>query len=86
MQDITITPHAIRRFVERFAGNLSREAARAKLKKLLRRARFRRVCPGQARMYALGDLRFIVSEGALITVYRQTYSDAGEAHDLWCLA
>lgn len=86
MQEITITPHAVKRFVERFAGNLSRDAARRKLEKLLRRARFRRVCPGRARMYALGDLRFIVSEGALITVYRQTYAEAGEAHDLWCLA
>lgn len=67
-------------------AGVDRDAARASLNKLLRRARFRRVCPDQARLYALGELRFIVSDGALITVYRQTYADAGKAHDLWCLA
>lgn len=85
MQDITITAHAIQRYLERFAGNLSYQAANARLKKLLSRARFLHVCAGKARLYALGEMRFVVEQGVLVTVYRPTYRDAGVAEDFCCL-
>lgn len=85
MRDITITAHAIQRYLERFAGNLSPKAAADRLRKLLSRARFLHMCAGKARLYALGDMRFVVDQGALVTVYRPTYQDAGQAEDFWCL-
>lgn len=86
MQDITITAHAVSRYLERFAGNLSSEAASQRLHKLLSRARFLRVCPGKAKIYALGDMRFVVDGQALITVYRLTYKAAEPVEDWYCLA
>ena len=86
MRDITITLHAAERYLERFAGNLTLQAASARLRKLLSRARFLHMCAGKARLYALGDIRFVVDQGALVTVYRPTYQDAGQAEDFWCLA
>lgn len=85
MREITITSHAVRRYLERFAGNLSYQAANARLQKLLSRARFLHICAGKARLYALGDMRFVVDQGALLTVYRPTYHDAGIAEDFWCV-
>lgn len=86
MQDVQLTGHAIQRFQERFAGNLGWAAAAQRLARLLRRARFRRVCAGRARLYALGEMRFVVQDGSLVTVYRPTYPAAPPADDLWCVA
>ena len=86
MTHVTLTLHATQRFQERFAGNLSRSAAAARLKRLLRRARFLRVCPGNARIYGLGEMRFVVQEGALLTVFRPQPSSAPITEDLWCLS
>lgn len=85
MREITITAHAIQRYLERFAGNLSPQAANVRLRKLLSKARFLHMCAGKARLYALGDMRFVVDQGALVTVFRPTYQDAGQAEDFWCL-
>ncbi|ACO47759.1 hypothetical protein DEDE109153_13700 [Deinococcus deserti] len=82
MNDVMLSVHAVERFQERFAGNLSWSAARDRL----RRARFMGVRPGRARMYSLGDMRFIVQDGMLITVYRQTYTTVPVSEDLWCLS
>lgn len=86
MQEIVVSVHATRRYRERFAGNLSWSAARQRLYRLLGRARFRGMRPGQARLYALGEMRFIVEQDVLVTVYRQTYQDMPPSEDLWCLA
>ena len=86
MRDVLITAHAITRFLERFAGNLSWNAAQERLRKLLRRARFLRVQPGGARLYSLGEMRFLVCDGVLLTVYRPTYRQAAAVDDLWCTA
>lgn len=86
MQDITITAHAVSRYLERFAGNLSSQAASQRLHKLLSRARFLRVCPGKARIYALGEMRFVVDGQALVTVYRLTYKPVEPAEDWLCMA
>jgi hypothetical protein len=86
MHEIVISVHAAERYRERFAGNLSWTAARQRLHRLLRRARFHGVRPGQARLYTLGEIRFVVEQGVLVTVYRQTYQDVPPSEDLWCLA
>ncbi|MFC4427124.1 hypothetical protein [Deinococcus navajonensis] len=85
MNDVMLSGHAVARFQERFAGNLSWAAARERLRRLLRRARFMGVRPGRARMYALGEMRFIVQDGMLVTVYRPTYAPVPIREDLWCL-
>ena len=86
MHDVHLTSHAISRFQERFAGNLGWAAAAGRLLRLLRRARFLRVCAGKARLYALGEMRFLVQGGALVTVFRPTYTQAAPVDDLWCRA
>ena len=86
MTEMTITTHATERFLERFAGNLSWPVAQKRLRKLLGRARFLRVQPGEGRLYGLGEMRFLVCQGALVTVYRPSYHAAGPVEDLWCEA
>lgn len=86
MHDITITPHATFRYMERFAGNLSPAAANVRLRKLLSRARFLHVGAGKARLYVLGDMRFVVDGHALVTVYRRTYTPAEPVEDWYCRA
>lgn len=86
MNDVQLTSHAITRFQERFAGNLGWAAAAQRLARLLRRARFLRVCAGKARLYALGEMRFVVQDGALVTVFRPTYMPAAPVDDLWCVS
>lgn len=86
MPDIQLTGHAIERFQERFAGNLDWTAAAQRLDRLLRRSRFLRIGAGQARLYALGEMRFVVQRGVLLTVYRPTYPLAAPIDDLWCAA
>ncbi|AIZ45140.1 hypothetical protein QR90_08550 [Deinococcus radiopugnans] len=86
MNDVQLTGHAIARFQERFAGNLGWAAAAQRLARLLRRARFLKVCEGKARLYALGEMRFVVQDGALVTVYRPTYPPVPPTADLWCLS
>lgn len=86
MNEVMITGHAVERFQERFAGNLSWGGAQERLRRLLCRARFSGVRPGHARLYTLGDMRFLVQDGALITVYRQQYTPAPPTEDLWCAA
>lgn len=86
MNDVQLTSHAITRFQECFAGNLGWAAAAQRLMRLLRRARFLRVCAGKARLYALGEMRFVVQDGALVTVYRPTYPPATPIDDLWCVS
>ncbi|MFW8627762.1 hypothetical protein [Deinococcus sp. ME38] len=86
MNDVQLTSHAITRFQERFAGNLGWAAAAQRLARLLRRARFLRVCARKARLYALGEMRFVVQDGALVTVFRPTYTPAAPVDDLWCVS
>ncbi|UBV44094.1 hypothetical protein LAJ19_14885 (plasmid) [Deinococcus taeanensis] len=86
MTHVTLTGHAISRFQERFAGNLSWAAAARRLGRLLRRAKFMRMCAGKARLYTLGVMRFVVQDRVLVTVYRLQYDLAGPPEDLWCLA
>lgn len=71
--------HAIDRYIERFAGNLSFPAASARLSRIARRARFRRTLPGGARLYTTGSLNLVVQQGIITTVYRLTYTDACHA-------
>lgn len=70
MNDVMLSAHAVARYQERFAGNLGWSAAQTRLRRLLRRARFVGVRPGHARVYALGDMRFVVQDRMLVTVYR----------------
>jgi hypothetical protein len=86
MNNVTLTLHAIERFQERFAGNLSGNAAAARLLRLLGRAHFLRICPGKGRLYALGEMRFVVQNGALLTVFRPHLTAVPAAEDLWCLS
>ncbi|WP_051935610.1 hypothetical protein [Deinococcus sp. YIM 77859] len=51
MKTLFLTNHATKRYIERFAGNLSPREAKARLERLVR---FRRVIPGGARLYSLG--------------------------------
>ena len=86
MNKVMLSAHAVERFQERFAGNLSWERACERLARLVRRSRFAGICAGQARKYSLGDMRFIVQDGMLVTVYRQTYQVVEPGEDLWCIA
>ncbi|PYE52034.1 hypothetical protein [Deinococcus yavapaiensis] len=83
MMTFQVTHHAITRYVERFAGNLSFHAARTRLERLARRARFRHTLPGGARLYTLGEVRFVVAEGVVLTVYRLQYAPLEGTLDLW---
>lgn len=67
MNDVMLSAHAVARYQERFAGNLGWSAAQTRLRWLLRRARFVGVRPGHARVYALGDMRFVVQDRMLVT-------------------
>ncbi|UQN08800.1 hypothetical protein [Deinococcus sp. QL22] len=84
MNDVMMTAHAVERFQERFAGNLSWNGAQERLRRLLRRARFVSVRPGHARLYALQDMRFLIQDGLLITVYRLRWPPPPPSEDLWC--
>lgn len=64
--------HATRRYIERFAGNLSPSAAHQQLRRIARSARFRRPLPGGARLYATGPVNLVVQNGTIITVYHLT--------------
>jgi hypothetical protein len=86
MNDVMMTAHAVERFQERFAGNLSWSGAQERLRRLLRRAHFVSVRPGHARLYALQDMRFLIQDGMLITVYRRRWTVALPSEDLWCTA
>lgn len=68
--------HATDRYIERFAGNLSYPKAQQRLRRIARRARFRRPLPGGARLYATGSINLVVQDGTIITAYRLTYADA----------
>ena len=85
MNNVMLSAHAVERFQER-AGNLSSERARDRLKRLVNRSRFVGMCAGQARTYSLGNMRFVIQDGVLVTVYRQTYRVVEAGEDLWCLA
>lgn len=65
--------HAVVRYIERFEGNLTFERASERLKRLSERARFRRVLPGNARLYTQGSVNLVVSEDLILTVYRTVY-------------
>ncbi|GGR61560.1 hypothetical protein GCM10008959_24300 [Deinococcus seoulensis] len=67
--------HAVRRYIERFAGNLSPAAANVHLKHIARNARFRRPLPGHARLYGSGNVNLVVQDDVILTVYRLTYRD-----------
>ncbi|PTA68576.1 hypothetical protein [Deinococcus arcticus] len=82
MTHVSLTGHAIAGFQERFAGNLSWSAAAWRLARLMRRARFPRMCAGKARLYTLGDIRFVVQDGRLVTVYRGQNVSAPPTDDL----
>lgn len=86
MNEVMITGRPVELFQERCAGNLSWGGAHERLRRLLLRARFSGVRPGHARLYTLGDMRFLVQGGAPITVYRQQYTPTLPTEDLWCAA
>lgn len=73
MRDLALSSHAVERFIERFAGNLSWSAATERLRRLLLRARFAGMCAGMARRYTLRDMVFVVQQGILVTVYRRSH-------------
>ncbi len=81
-----LTAHAISQFQGCSADNLRWSAAAQHLARLLRRARFLRMCAGQARLYTLGNRRFGVRDGRLVTVCRLPYVSAPPTDDLWCQA
>lgn len=64
--------HAVRRYISRFEGNLSFNAAAVRLRRIARSARFRRALPGHARLYSVGPINLVVHEGVVLTVYRLT--------------
>lgn len=65
--------HAVLRYIERFEGNLTFERACERLRLLSEKARFRRVLPGNARLYTQGSVNLVVSENVIITVQRTVY-------------
>jgi 20S proteasome alpha/beta subunit len=67
---IQITRHAAKRYQERFAGNVTVEEAARRIAKIFRQARFKRVGPGQARIYTVQGIDFVVVRGHILTLYR----------------
>lgn len=65
--------HAVRRYIERFEGNITHTVAANRLRRIVRSARFRRILPGRARLYSRGPLNFVVQGGVIVTVYRLTW-------------
>lgn len=63
------TAHAIQRFTERFAGNLSESTAQRRIEKIAQHARYIKDVPGHAKLYATQGVAFIVKDGHIITVY-----------------
>lgn len=63
------TPHATRRFIERFAGNLSETAAQQRLEKIAAQAHYVKEMPGHAKLYVTKHIAFIIKGHRILTVY-----------------
>jgi hypothetical protein len=68
-RSFTVTSHAVIRYTERFSTNITPVRARKRLENLVSHAKFMRVLPGKARLYAISDVRFVVKDGCVLTVY-----------------
>ncbi|WP_053961248.1 hypothetical protein [Sulfobacillus thermosulfidooxidans] len=63
------TPHAIQRFTERFAGNLSMTRVQKRLEKIAAQAHYVRDVPGHAKLYVTKHIALIVKNRNILTVY-----------------
>lgn len=64
-----ITEHAAERYVERFAGNVTKRVAAKRLKRIVASAHRKRTAPGGATVYATKGIEFVVDRGRVLTVY-----------------
>lgn len=64
----TASRHAVQRFRERFAGNLSESAAQCRLEKIALRAHYVKNVPGHAKLYVTKYVALIVRDRLILTV------------------
>lgn len=74
--NIKVTTHAVSRYIQRFAGNVTPERATSRLQKILQSAKFVRTAPGNAKVYMTHGIYFIVQKHTIITVYRREETPA----------
>lgn len=63
------TAHSVKRFIERFAGNISPQEAARRIQKIAASARWKRTAPGGADIYATHGYEFVVKDRRIITIY-----------------
>lgn len=64
-----VSEHAAKRYIERFAGNVTKRVATQRLKRILSTARRKRPAPGGATIYGTAGLEFVVQDNTVLTVY-----------------
>lgn len=72
MQRITAfypTSHAVLRFIERFAGNISPQEAARRIQKIAASARWKRIAPGGAAVYSTHGYELVVKDKRILTIY-----------------
>lgn len=63
------TDHAVLRFIERFAGNITPQEAIRRIQRIARSARWERPAPGGADIYRTHGYELVVAKGRIITIY-----------------
>lgn len=74
-----VSEHAAARYIERFEGNITLDVARERIRRIIRGARFKRVAPGNARIYQTHGIEFVVADNRIRTVYRSDTRPDAEA-------
>ena len=73
-----ISNHAVRRYRERFAGNVTNEVAAEQLTKITCCARRKRTAPGGAFVYGTHNYEMVVKRRVVLTVYGVDSKRRGE--------
>lgn len=72
------THHAVQRFTERFAGNLSEPAARARIERIAQNARYVQEMGGHAKLYVAQHIAFVIEGRTIMTVYPRSAASCDE--------
>lgn len=63
------TAHSVKRFIERFAGNISPQEAARRIQRIAASARWKRTAPGGADIYTTHGYEFVVKDRRILTIY-----------------
>src|SRR5690606_26732208 len=64
------TAHSVKRFIERFAGNITCQEAARRIQCIARTAHWKRPAPGGADIYATHGYELVVRDERILTIYR----------------